>query len=57
MGRAATSSARRLPSTSAPNHAADEASTQSVEFGADGLPLGVGPIPARARAYWREADL
>lgn len=31
--------------------------TVAVEFDAAGVPLCVGAIPARARAYWREAAL
>lgn len=34
-----------------------ETETVAVEFGADGTPLGVGAVPARSRAYWRQADL
>jgi len=57
MGRAATSSARRLQPTSASALGPADPLTQSVEFGADGLPLTVAPVPARARAYWQQADL
>ncbi len=35
----------------------DDVETVAVAFGDDGFPLGVDAVPARSRAYWRQADL